>query len=232
LTAGPGPAASPADAVGLFDVEQFRGLRLRYAVARRVGRPTLVLGSTQRDGVVRSERAADAGVAVVRRHGGGGAVLLRPGDHLWFEAWIPRDDPLWQADVAAAAVWVGDWWASALSDLGVVGCAVHQGAADPGRDGALVCFSGRGAGEVCQAGRKVMGLSQWRSREGALFHACTYAVWDPAPLVDLLEVEPAQRGVLAHDLAGTAVGLAQMDPPGPGLAALEEILLTTFPAWK
>jgi lipoate-protein ligase A len=218
--------------MGLFDVEQFRGLPHRYAVARRVDRPTLVLGSTQRDGVVRSERAADAGVAVVRRHGGGGAVLLRPDDHLWLEAWIPRDDPLWRADVAAAAVWVGHWWASALSDLGVVGCAVHQGAAHPGRDGALVCVSGRGAGEVFQADRKVMGLSQWRSREGALFHACAYAVWDPGPLVDLLEVEPAHRHALEHDLAGTAIGLAQMDPPGPVLAALEEFLLTTFPTWE
>jgi lipoate---protein ligase len=232
LTARPGPAASPADAVDLFDVEQFRGLPHRSAVARRVDRPTLVLGSTQRDAVVRTERAAEAGVAVVRRHGGGGAVLLRPGDHLWLEAWVPRDDPLWQADVVAAAGWVGRWWASALSGLGVGGCDVHEGAARPGRYGALVCFSGRGAGEVFRADRKVMGLSQWRSREGALFHACAYAVWEPGPLVDLLEVEPVPSDVLAHDLAGTAVGLAELDPPGPGLAALEELLLTTFPTWS
>ena len=83
-------------------------------VARQVEQPTVVLGSTQRAEVVDATRAAERGVAVVRRRGGGGAVLLRPGDHLWIEAWIPRDDPLWQADVAVAGEWVGEWWGSAL----------------------------------------------------------------------------------------------------------------------
>jgi lipoate-protein ligase A len=216
----------------LFDVEQFRVLPQRQAVAGRVAHPTLVLGSTQSVGVVRAESAAEEGVEVVRRHGGGGAVLLHPGDHLWLEAWIPRDDPLWQADVTAASAWVGRWWADGLSRLGVGGCTVHDGPAAPGPHGALICFSGRGPGEVFHGDRKVVGLSQWRSREGALFHACAYARWDPAPLIGLLELAPGEGTSLRRDLARSVVGLEELDQPGGDLTALEAILLTTFPTWE
>ena len=74
------PALDP-----LFDVEQFRALPARYAVARRLDRTTVVLGSTQRTDILSTEALAASGVAVVRRRGGGGAVLLRPGDHLWID---------------------------------------------------------------------------------------------------------------------------------------------------
>jgi lipoate---protein ligase len=232
----PVPAASPSDPTpppaALFDVEPFRVLPDRRAVTRRVDHPTLVLGSTQRAGVVRAETAASGGVEVARRHGGGGAVLLHPGDHLWMEAWIPRHDPLWEADVAAASLWVGRWWAAALSRLGIDGCSAHEGPAAPGPHGALVCFSGRGPGEVFRAGRKVMGLSQWRSREGSLFHACAYARWNPAPLIGLLDLAPAEREALGPELAQSAIGLDELGPLGPGLAAWEEQLLTTFPTWE
>jgi lipoate-protein ligase A len=241
LTRHPVPAHShpfPPDQPDLlFDVEQFRSLSRRHAVARHVQQPTVVLGSTQRAEVVDSARAAEGGVAVVRRRGGGGAVLLRPGDHLWVEAWIPRHDPLWEADVAEAATWVGEWWNDAL---GLPGAAdgtdaadrvVHRGRTEPGPYGSLVCFSGRGPGELFSAGRKVVGISQWRSREGSLFHTCAYDHWDPRPLIDLLVVDQPGRDSLRRDLPGTAVGLLDLDPD-PGLDALEATLLTTLSTWE
>jgi lipoate---protein ligase len=204
-----------------------------------VQQPTVVLGSTQRAEVVDPERAAERGVAVVRRRGGGGAVLLRPGDHLWIEAWIPRHDPLWETDVAEAAAWVGEWWNDALGRPGVADRVVHRGRAQPGPHGSLVCFSGRGPGELFSAGRKVMGISQWRSREGSLFHTCVYDHWDPRPLIDLLVVDRPGRQVLRRDLPGTAVGLLDLDlgpgaalSPGSSLDTLEETLLTTLPTWE
>jgi lipoate-protein ligase A len=218
----------------LFDVERFRSLPHRYAVAHRVEQPTLVLGSTQGTEVVDAARAAERGVAVVRRRGGGGAVLLRPGDHLWVEAWVPHHDPLWEADVATAAAWVGAWWNDALGAAVASGAAddrlVHRGRADPGPYGALICFSGRGPGELFSAGRKVMGISQWRSREGALFHTCAYAHWDPQPLIDLLDVDMPRREALQRDLPGTATGI--LDLGATTLPILGEILLTTFPTWE
>jgi lipoate-protein ligase A len=227
----------------LFDVAQFRSSRHRRAVARQVERPTVVLGSTQRAEVVNAARASAEGVAVVRRRGGGGAVLLRPGDHLWIEAWIPRDDPLWEADVAVAAAWVGAWWSDALGPSGADDRIVHQGPSVPGPHGSLVCFSGRGPGEVFWAGRKVMGISQWRSREGSLFHTCAYSRWDPRPLIDLLAVDQPTREALLRDLPRAAAGILDLEPTPdrdsgpasdglPSLPALRQQLLTTFPTWE
>jgi lipoate-protein ligase A len=201
--------------------------------------PTVVLGSTQRMDIVNARRASAGNAEVVRRRGGGGAVFLQPDDHLWIEAWIPRDDPLWDADVAVAATWVGEWWRAALSSLGVLGCEVHEGRAIPGDHGALVCFSGKGAGEVFCEDRKVMGVSQWRSREGALFHTCAYTHWDPHPLVDLLEVDPALQESLVGDLAEAAIGVDDLGrgPTGPTgttgtIGLLRDALLSTFASWE
>jgi lipoate-protein ligase A len=202
---GRGPGQGRDHPHALFDVEQFRSLPRRHAVARQVEQPTVVLGSTQRSEVINAGRATERGVAAVRRRGGGGAVLLRPGDHLWIEAWIPRHDPLWEADVAEAAAWVGAWWSAALGagGAGASELVVHRGRAVPGDHGGLVCFSGRGPGEVFWAGRKVMGISQWRSREGSLFHTCAYAHWEPRPLIDLLELDQPTREALLADLPRT-----------------------------
>ena len=128
-------------------------------------------------------------VELARRRGGGGAVYLGPGEQLWLDAWIPRDDPLWLLDVSAAAEWVGAWWTGALAGLGQQGFDVHHGRSLPGDLGDLVCFAGRGPGEVFHRARKVVGLSQWRAREGALFSSCAYLYWDPAPLLALVEVD-------------------------------------------
>ncbi len=130
---------------------------------------------------------------LARRRGGGGAVYLGPGEQLWLDVWIPRDDPLWVADVSAAAEWVGAWWMEALAGAGQYGFDVHRGRSVPGDLGDLVCFAGRGPGEVFHAGAKVVGLSQWRAREGALFSSCAYLHWDPAPLLALVHVEEDAR---------------------------------------
>jgi lipoate-protein ligase A len=194
--------------------------------------PTVVLGSTQPVEIVNAARASAIHAEVVRRRGGGGAVLLQPADHLWIEAWVPRDDPLWVADAAAAATWVGDWWRAALCSVGARGCRVHEGRAIPGEHGALACFSGKGPGEVFREGRKVMGLSQWRAREGALFHTCAYTHWDPRPLVDVLEVDRAVKESLVQDLAEAAIGV---DDIGLGsketIPLLRDALVSTFATW-
>ena len=68
----------------------------------------------------------------------------------------------------------------------------------PGAFGDLVCFAGRGPGEVFHGAAKVVGLSQWRAREGALFSSCAYLRWDPAPLVALIDVEAGRRAPSWH----------------------------------
>jgi lipoate---protein ligase len=215
----------------LFDVEQFRSRDQRVAVAREVTAPTLVLGSTQTTELVDAALLRGNDVALARRRGGGGAVYLAPGEQLWLDVWIPRDDPLWVVDVSAAAEWVGAWWTEALAGVGQHGFAVHRGRSVPGQFGDLVCFAGRGPGEVFEGSRKVVGLSQWRAREGALFSSCAYLRWNPAPLLALLEVGPDERSELEHGLASAAAGLADLNRAPGDLAALRAELLRSLPAF-
>jgi lipoate---protein ligase len=212
----------------LFDVEQFRTRTRRIAVAREVTVPTLVLGSTQPMVLVDAARLRARGVELARRRGGGGAVLLGPGEQLWLDAWIPRDDPLWVADVSAAAEWVGAWWTRALDGLGLGGFEAHRGRSVSGAFGDLVCFAGRGPGEVFEGTRKVVGLSQWRAREGALFSSCAYVRWHPAPLLDLLDVDVHTRAALTSGLPPGACGLTELEPPVRDLALVRAALLDSF----
>jgi lipoate-protein ligase A len=212
----------------LLDVEQFRTRARRVAVARDVTVPTVVLGSTQPTELVDTAGLRARGIELARRRGGGGAVSLGPGEQLWLDAWIPRDDPLWVADVSAAADWVGAWWTGALTALGQRGLEAHRGRSVPGAFGDLVCFAGRGPGEVFQGARKVVGLSQWRAREGALFSSCAYIRWDPAPLVALLDVDADTRADLASGLPLVARGLAELEPPVRDLALVRAALLDSF----
>ena len=136
-----------------------------------VNRPALVLGSAQPADVVDEAAVAQAGLDVVRRHSGGGAVLLVPGQVTWVDVIIPAHDPLWCDDVGRAFDWLGDVWAAALSTLGVEDPRPHRGPMRRTAWSDLVCFAGVGRGEVIVAGRKVLGISQRRTR-----------CWRPVPV--------------------------------------------------
>lgn len=204
-----------------FDVQPFRAAG-RRAVVRSVDRPTLVLGSTQDAGIVDVARLRQRGIELVRRRSGGGAVLLQPGAQVWVDLWVPRQDPLWSVEPSQSAARVGGWWAASLAPMvepvGVALTVRQRAARDPGAavgpgGGALVCFAEVGAGEVVAAGRKLVGLAQWRSREGALVHGCAYRSWDAAAIAELVVASPAplgdggSRAGAARELQGRAVGL-------------------------
>ncbi|HXQ19055.1 MAG TPA: hypothetical protein VN781_05450 [Acidimicrobiales bacterium] len=211
-----------------FDVEPYRGARTRRAVVRRCPRTTLVLGSTQPDTVVDRQAAARADVVVARRRTGGGAVLLEPEDPLWVDVWVPRGDPLFDDDAVRGVHWVGEWWSSALARLGVGPTAV-QGAGRPvDRLASLVCFAGLGSGEVHRDGRKLVGVAQWRARQGALIHCAAYRHWSPGPLVDLLSLGSLERAAARQRLPEAALGYGQA-VAGASRGALTSTLLDLLP---
>jgi lipoate---protein ligase len=186
--------------------------------------PALVLGSTQSEELVDVEAAAAAGIDVARRRSGGGAVLVLPGEMAWVDVILPARDPLWDDDIARAAHWLGRAWQSALAELGVGSTAVHEGPLACGPLGRLVCFAAVGAGEVTVPGgegpRKVVGVSQRRTRAAARFQCAAYRRWDPDPLARLLRLDPEGR----RAIAGAAIG-TDRDP-----AALVDAFLRRLPA--
>ena len=174
-------------AIWIFEVEQ----------------PALVLGSRQ-------AMVEVGGIEVVRRRSGGGAVYVAPARTLWVDVVVPRDDNLWDDDVGRATHWLGAAWAAAIGDRALV----HHGAMVRNEWSDVVCFAGLGPGEVTVEGRKVVGISQRRTRRAARFQCVAYERWDPQPLVELLQVDAAL------DAVGAGVG---------PLAAVEAALIAALP---
>ena len=165
--------------------------------------PALVLGSTQDRSDVDEEACRHAGVEVVRRRSGGGAVLLVPGEVTWLDVIVPAAMPGWSDDVHGPMVWFGTHLAEAITRAtGVESLVVHDGAMRSTRWSRLICFDGLGAGEVLLGGRKLVGISQRRTRDAARLQCCWYSDYDPDRLVDLLD--PATGRPAASDLAAIA----------------------------
>jgi lipoate-protein ligase A len=157
----------------------------------------LVLGSTQAAVEV-------SGLAVCRRKSGGGAVLVRPGEVLWIDVLIPRTDVLWDDDVGRAAHWLGRTWAEAL-ERGVV----HTGGLVHTFFSSQICFAGIGPGEVLIDGRKVVGISQRRTRAGARFQCAVMRAWNPSELARIFA--PGEWREVAAELEPVAAGIGDLD---------------------
>lgn len=180
-----------------------------------VSERAVVLGSTQPTDVVDARAAAAAGLEVVRRRSGGGAVLVGPGELVWLDAFVPAGDRLWSPDVGRAAHWLGRLWTGALATF-AVDSSWHGGGIVAAPWSRLVCFAGLGPGEVHVGGAKVVGLSQRRTREGALFSSAALLRWEPRALLAVLALDPTERQRAAEELSGAA---AALDLPAAGLQA-------------
>lgn len=149
-------------------------------------------------------------VEVVRRRSGGGAVWLAPGEVLWVDLVIPRDDPLWDDDIGRATWWVGERWAAFVTEVTGRAATAHRGAMVRTEWSSRVCFAGLGPGEVLVDGFKVVGVSQRRTRDGARFQCAALVRWRPEALVDALDLTDAERADCFSTLADTAAGLVDL----------------------
>jgi lipoate-protein ligase A len=187
---------------GEFAVESFSGGVAAFHAADLLADPrprvvgcmadagaALVLGSRQTVELVDVDACRLAGIEIVKRRSGGGVVLVEPGAMCWFDVVAPAGDSRFEAvaaDVGASMRWLGHHVGNALAALGVVGTTVHDAGMAGGRWAELVCFAGRGPGEVLVDGAKLVGISQRRTRHGSRFQCMAHVRWSPEVLVGLL----------------------------------------------
>jgi lipoate-protein ligase A len=155
-----------------------------------VGERALVLGSSQPLSDIVVDAAATAGFAVVRRHSGGGAVLLVPGEVTWIDVVVPRDAAGWSDDVHGPMRWLGRHLAALFAEHVPGEVTVHPGPLLNTPWSRAVCFDGIGVGEVLVDGAKLVGMSQRRTRDAARLQCCWYHRHDPAVLAGLLRHPP------------------------------------------
>ena len=168
-----------------------------------VAQGALVLGSSQSEELVDAEMLRRQGLDLVKRQSGGGAVLVVPESVVWIDVFIPRDDPLWEADVGKSALWLGKVWQATLLEFGI-SAEVHQGPYQPSEWGELICFAGRASGEVFVDSKKSVGISQRRNRQGARFQTALAHQWDINDLSSLLNLSPEDRSRIETETATAA----------------------------
>jgi len=165
-------------------------------------KPALILGSTQDESDVRVDVAVGSGIEIVRRRSGGGAVYVAPDESVWMDITISREDPLWQDDVSASMLWLGDAFVQALQPW--VHAETFRGTFHNGDVGRAVCFASAAPGEVFVGDNKLVGISQRRNREGARFQCVLYRQWNPLIWSSLLTSVDVQEHVCNMQVATIA----------------------------
>ena len=180
----------------------------------------MVLGSTQPLASIDQAATAAFGAELVRRRSGGGAVFVAPGAQVWLDLFVPVGDPLYALDVSCAAGFVGRLWRESLVELEGASAdfVVHAGPLVTSPWSRLWCFSGLGPGEVSADCRKLVGVSQRRSRAGAWFFTMACIDLDPGRDASFLRGSEAWRSALAEELERSQVAL------GSPIAAVESRL--------
>ncbi|MDX2381063.1 MAG: hypothetical protein QNM02_15035 [Acidimicrobiia bacterium] len=190
--------------------------------------PTFVLGSNQDDEIVDRAACERSGVEIVRRRSGGGGVLLVPGEVTWLDVIVPRDSSGWSDDVHQPMIWLGHHLLAVLDermstvqppvpgepDSGRL--AVHETAFQGSRWSWLLCFDGLGAGEVTLEGRKLVGISQRRTRDAARLQCSWYSRFDWGTVLAL--IAPRSRAP-ESELANVATVPPQVSAESTAIAA-------------
>lgn len=195
-----------------------------------VERPALVLGSTQSEALLNVERARADGVEICRRRSGGGIVTLEPATYCWIDVILPAWSPWSEADVGRAFSWLGATWADALARSVPLldhseALTVHQGPLEGGPPGRLICFASLGPGEITVDGRKVVGLSQRRTKRAARFQTVAQGPWTPDLLHRYLDRGAAESAGLDWDRLNIGLDAGRW----PGSSVLADAFLDALP---
>ncbi len=167
--------------------------------------PTVSLGRNQAArGTYNELRAAEMGIAFVRRPTGGRAVLH------WREVTYSVTAPLY-GRVGESYAATNRLLVSALRRLGVSAeLALESKAALPRSD--APCFDRAVAGEVVCDGRKLVGSAQWREREATMQHGSILIDDDQWMLSELASCQSSssERRVTLRELLGRGPTAAEV----------------------
>jgi lipoate-protein ligase A len=181
----------------LYDYSALRSLNEPTAFVPELTRSVVVLGGSQSSDVLEPARSSE--LALRRRRGGGGLVLLQPGD-VWVDWWIPADDERWSKDVHVSSIRCGAIWRDVLAPLVQEEVTVHEGPLEGDVAHRVVCFAGKGPGEVFVGGRKAVGVTQWRVREGIFLSTVLHAHDSHDVLALLRTIPPGLAEALDHQV--------------------------------
>ena len=177
----------------------------RLVRVHHVSGPAVVLGSRQSP--ARFATAPTQGTVLVTRRSGGGAVWLAPGEQLWVDVVVPVDDGLHSDDIRVAAHRMGDVWCATLGS----GTRTWRSASTATSASEVACFAGVGPGEVTLHGRKLVGISQRRTRRWSRFQCVAYHTWAPEQMLGRLGI-PAGSDV-ARELQSSVAVLGEVGAP-------------------
>jgi hypothetical protein len=119
---------------------------------------------------------------------------------------------------------VGQSWADVLRAVVAGDVTVHEGALEGDAAHRLVCFAGRGPGEVFVDDKKVVGVTQWRVREG-IFLSSVMPTHASSDVLDYLKGVPEGLDQVLEDLV--LPSLTDADP-----ASLTEALRRSNGPWR
>ena len=140
-------------------------------------------------------------------------MLLVPDEVTWLDVIVPAGAPGWSNDVHGPMVWLGEHLVDAFDVTTRDGeFDVHRGAMQSTPWSSTVCFDGLGAGEVLLDGRKLVGISQRRTRHAARLQCCWYSTYDPERLTSLLASSHRPPPDALRDVATVADSVADALP--------------------
>jgi lipoate-protein ligase A len=186
-------------------------------------RHAIILGSTQDPALLNESACFDHDVEIVKRRSGGGLVFLSQESTLWIDVEIPRSHSLWLNDVGHSSLWLGEIFLHVLSAMGEKNLELHRGALVKSKWSSLVCFAGKGPGEIfTQDGKKVVGISQRRTRDWARFQCVVSLQWRPDMLHELLNDPRPDVSEIAH--YGSDLSLDSEELATKMLSAIQQAL--------
>ncbi|MEH6473033.1 MAG: hypothetical protein V7752_17490 [Halopseudomonas sp.] len=163
----------------------------------------VIMGCSQRPDEGQLQRAETAGLPIIRRGSGGGAVLAGP----WMLSatlFIPTEHPIGTLDLIKLFGWFEQIWIQALTDCAVSCKGVDKTLIDLSKQISKrervewACYASLSHGEVVSLdGRKLVGLAQIRKRKGvALVSGLHLQPCDWRVLCDVVVDDTSQAGVL------------------------------------